>query len=177
MMRKKIIISILMGLSSMLLFSSESAAQELNYKAYTLFVYNFMKYIEWPENVSKGDFVLGVMGDSRVSEELIELAKTKKAKGRTIIIKKISSAEEALNCHMVYISSSKSSTIKTLKEKVKGKPVLIVGEREGLAGRGAALSFATLDDDVLKFDINKNVIEQHSLKISSSLLALGIVVN
>lgn len=36
---------------------------------------------------------------------------------------------------------------------MENKPILIVGEREGLAKKGAALSFVTLEDDVLKFDI------------------------
>jgi hypothetical protein len=34
-----------------------------------------------------------------------------------------------------------------------------------------------MDDDALKFDINKKEIEQHQLKVASSLLSLGIVVN
>jgi hypothetical protein len=66
--------------------------------------------------------------------------------------------------------------MKTVKEQLRNKPVLIVGEREGLAKKGAALSFVTLEDDVLKFDINKTEIEQHQLKISSALISLGIVI-
>jgi len=64
-----------------------------------------------------------------------------------------------------------------LQQQTKDKPVLIVGEREGLAKKGAGLSFVTLEDDELKFDINKKEIEARQLRISSSLLSLGIVVN
>lgn len=154
----------------------KARAQDVDYKAYTLFVYNFVKYIEWPENTAKSEFVIGVMGDSPVLTELQSLAKTKKAKGKTIVVKKISTIDEAPECQMVYVAPSKSSLLKSLNEKIKGKPVLVVGEREGLAEKGAALSFVTLEDDVLKFDINKQTIEQHSLKIPGSLIALGIVV-
>lgn len=150
-------------------------AQEVNYKSYTLFVYNFMKYIEWPED-GKEEFVVGVLGESPVYNELVALAKAKKVKGKTILLKKLSRPEEAAECHMVYIAPGKSSNIKLVNETIRSKPVLIVGEREGLASKGAALSFVTLEDDVLKFDINKNIIEQHALKIPSSLLALGILV-
>lgn len=163
-------------LAAALLFSGKTKAQETDYKAYTLFVYNFMKYIEWPEASAKGDFVVGVMGDSPIFNELQTLAKTKKARGRNIVVKKIATADDANSCHLVYIAPSKSSQLKTIKEKVKGKPVLLVGEREGLAEKGAALSFVTLEDDMLKFDINKNAIEQQNLKIPSSLIALGVVV-
>lgn len=152
-------------------------AQDVDYKAYTLFVYNFMKYVEWPEAQSKGDFVVAVLGDSPISKELTVLAATKKLKGRNIVIKKCSTPEETAGCHLLYISPSKSSIVKTLKDQTKDKPVLIVGEREGLAKKGAGLSFVTLEEDELKFDINKKEIETHQLKISSSLISLGIVVN
>ncbi|HKC69579.1 MAG TPA: YfiR family protein [Bacteroidia bacterium] len=157
--------------------SAKCVAQDVDYKAYTLFVYNFMKYVEWPEAQSKGDFVVCVFGDSPIQKELAALATTKKLKGRNIVIKNITKAEEAAGCQLLYVSSSKSGNIKALKEQMMGKPILIVGEREGLAKKGAELSFVTMDDDELKFDINKKEIEQHQLKISSQLIALGIVVN
>ena len=152
--------------------AERARAQDVDYKAYSLFVYNFMKYIEWPD--ISGDFTIGVMGDSPVVKELESLAKTKKAKGKNIIIKKIATPEEALNCNLVYVCSGKSSSAKLINEKVKGKSILVVGEREGLAKKGAALSFITLDDDVLKFEINKIVLEQNKLKIPSVLSNLGL---
>jgi hypothetical protein len=152
-------------------------AQDIDYKAYTLFVYNFMKYIEWPEAKSNGDFVLGVYGDSPITKELQALASNRKLKGRNIVVKTINKPEDVAECQLLYIPSSKSSVVKTLKDQMKDKPVLLVGEREGLAKKGTALSFCTLEDDALKFDINKKEIEQHQLKISSSLIQLGIVVN
>lgn len=164
----------------LLLFSKGLAetcsAQEVDYKSYTLFVYNFIKYIEWPENKSQGDFVLGVLGDSPVVKELEKLAATKKAKGRTIVIKKFNTPEEVTDCHLLYVTAAKSGSIKQLKEMTKNKAVLIVGEREGLARKGAALSFVTLEDDVLKFDINKAEIEIHNLKIPGTLILLGLVI-
>jgi hypothetical protein len=158
------------------IYRGECKAQDVDYKAYTLFVYNFMKYVEWPEAQSKGDFVVGVLGDSPINKELSVLAASKKLKGRNIVIRKYDSPEQALDCHLLYVSAGKSSAVKNLNAQAKDKPILVVGEREGLAKKGASLSFVTLDDDELKFDINKKEIEQHQLKISSSLVNLGTVV-
>jgi hypothetical protein len=152
-------------------------AQETDYKAYTLFIYNFMKYVEWPEAQSKGDFVLAVIGDSPINKELQALASAKKIKGRNIVLRKCNTIEDTYGSHLVFIPNSKSAMVKTLKDQTKDKPVLIVGEREGMAKKGAGLSFVTEEGDELKFDINKKEIEQHQLKISSQLVSLGTLIN
>ena len=163
-------------LAAFLISPGKATAQDVDYKSYTLFVYNFIKYIEWPEESAKGDFVIGVLGDSPILKELQGLASTKKARGRNIVIRQLQKPEELSGCHLVYIISKKSGELKKLLELTTGKPVLLVAEREGLARKGAALSFATMDDDVLKFEINKSVLEKHSLRIPSVLMALGLVV-
>lgn len=160
---------------SFLLGNAEKArAQDVDYKAYTLFLYNFMKYVEWPNN--DGDFIIGVVGTTPVTKELHELAKNKKAKGRKIVVINIANPGDALLCNMIYIPSNKSSELKSITEKIKGKSILIVAEREGMAKKGAAFSFAIDDDDSLKFDINKTVLEMQGLKIANILMSLGEIV-
>ena len=164
-------------LMAIIVTSVKLRAQETDYKAYTLFIYNFMKYVEWPETASKGEFIISVLGDSPINKELQELAHLKKLKGRPIVFRKVNSAQEAFNSHLVFIPASKSSTVKVFKEQAQGLPLLIVGEREGLAKKGAGISFVTLEEDELKFDINKKDIEGHHLKVANQLVSLGIVIN
>ena len=133
-----------------------------------------MKYVEWPN--ANGDFVIGVIGESPIQKELEELSKNKKAKGRKIVVLNITKPNDVFLCNMIYLPSSKSAQLKSISEKLKGKPVLIVAEREGLAKKGAAISFVIDDDDALKFDINKSVIDSQSLKIASLLVKLGTLV-
>lgn len=136
-----------------------------------------MKYVEWPETQGKEDFVVCILGNSPIQKELAALASTKKLKGRNIVIKTINKPEEAAGCQLLYLPSSKSRNIKVLKKQMLSKPILIVAEREGLAQKGAELSFVTLDDDALTFEINKKEIELHQLKISPQLIELGILVD
>lgn len=155
--------------------SERAQAQDIDHKAYTLFLYNFMKYIEWPN--TEGDFVVGVVGNSPIVTELMKLAESKKAKGRKILVKTLSSPDDMYGCSMVYITSSKSSLLKAFIEKSKGKSILIVGEREGLARKGAAISFVIEDDESLKFDLNKSVMDSHSLKVTNLLMQLATVID
>lgn len=157
-------------------FSSRSYAQETNYKAYSVYIYNFIKYIEWPENTKKGDFVIAVIGNSPINIELKTLATSKKANGQTIVIKQYNTVDEVEKCHILYIASSKSNVLKAAMEKTKNMSALLIAEREGLAKKGAGINFVTLEDDTLKFEVNKKVIEAHNLKIPAILVKLGLEV-
>ena len=53
---------------------------------------------------------------------------------------------------------------------------LLIAEREGLAKKGAGINFVTMEDETLKFEVNKKVIEAHNLKIPKMLFSLGLVV-
>ncbi|HLC82735.1 MAG TPA: YfiR family protein [Bacteroidia bacterium] len=151
-------------------------AQEKNYKAYSVYVYNFIKYIEWPEESKKGDFVIAIIGNSPISAELKTLAATKKAGGQTIVIKQFATVAEVDNCQILYISAGKSGVLKEAIEKTKNMSALMIAEREGLAKKGAGINFVTLEDETLKFEVNKKVIEAHNLKIPKVLFSLGLVV-
>ena len=157
-------------------FSSGASAQEKNYKAYSVYVYNFIKYIEWPEDSKKGDFIIAVIGNSPITAELKTLASTKKANGQNIVIKQFATIAEVDQCQILYISSGKSSTLKEAMEKTKNMSSLVIAEREGLAKKGAGINFVTLEDDTLKFEVNKKAIEAHNLKIPKVLVGLGLLV-
>ena len=54
-------------------------AQELDYRAQSLFIYKFTRYVYWPAERTEGSFRIGVMGDSPIVEELEIMASLKKA--------------------------------------------------------------------------------------------------
>ena len=56
-------------------FCVSAKAQDEKFKA--LFMYNFTKYIEWPQTKQSGDFVIGVMGNSAIVSELNAIASKK----------------------------------------------------------------------------------------------------
>jgi hypothetical protein len=151
-------------------------AQDVNYKAYSVYVYNFIKYIEWPESAKGEEFVIAIIGESPVKSELKTLAATKKANGKTIVIKQYNSIEEVGQCQILYISSGRSSVLKNAIERTKGMSALLIAEREGLAKKGAGINFVTLEDETLKFELNRKVIENNNLKVSNQLISLALVV-
>lgn len=156
-------------------FSNKCNAQEKDYKAYSIYVYNFIKYIEWPQTSKSGDFVIAVIGDSPITKELRALAASKKANGQTILVRNIMSLTEVGTAQVLYISEGKSSFIKEAVEKTKNLPTLVIAEREGLVKKGAGINFLTLEDETLRFEMNKLAILEHKLQISTTLISLAFI--
>jgi hypothetical protein len=163
--------AIIIGLLSMCA-SSTVLAQLSNYKAYTLFVYNFTKYIQWPEGSIKDNFVIGVYGESPVKEELVKMIGLKKVGDKNIKIVEIKSGDETADLQILFIPEAQSAQIANILNAVKGKPILLVGERQGLIQKGAGISFYS-DQNNLKFELNNTSITSQNLKVSNTLLALA----
>ena len=146
-----------------------------NEKVKALFIYNFIKNVEWPQNNAQGDLIVGVLGSNAMKGELESLTSTQRVGNQAIKVKTFSSPEEVTNCHVLYVSPGKSGQIANLSSKLNNQSTLIISDgRNGIA-QGAGINF-TINDDKLKFEISKNRIEQHGMKVSSNLVKMGIEV-
>jgi hypothetical protein len=159
-----------------LLFTSWIKSQhEGDYTLQANIIYRITKYIDWPDNKKSGDFVIGIVGDSPLEQELKRLSSTKTVGSQKIVVVKMSSSASSYNCQILFISDEESSNVKKIVAATTGAPTLIVSESSGLARKGSCINFAIVDDR-LKLEINKTNIEQRNLRIASELLELGIIV-
>lgn len=158
----------------LLLFASSGSAQELDYRAQSLYIYKFTKFIYWPESKTTGDFTIGVYGNSPILQELRMMASLKKAaKDQNIVVEVVTLDDDLSSYHIIYVSSSKSRQIRTLADQVGILPVLIVAEREGMASKGATISFIIDNYEILKFEVNTTRLGEQKLSISPDLIKLG----
>lgn len=171
-MKKSILI-----LVSILVLSSgfRMAVVDTNSKMKAIFIMNFTKLIEWPQPYREGNFVVGVIGESPLFNELSEMAKTKKVANQSLQIKKFSSPSEISNCHILYLSKDESGEISEVIKKIKTNSTLIITEETGLVDRGAGINFI-IKDNRQKFELNKKNVEKYKLKVSSNLESLAFIV-
>jgi YfiR/HmsC-like len=148
-------------------------AQSTNYKTYSVFLYSFIKYIEWPADTKTGDFVIGVYGNSKMASELQAGVAGRKNAGQTIKIKEAQNLSDLAGVQLVFIGDSKSSSTADIVKQFKGQPVLIVTERDGLIKKGASVSFLITDESLLKFQINEQILAEQKLKAASALVQLA----
>lgn len=149
--------------------------EDTNAKIKAVYLYNFSKYVEWPDNYKNGSFVVTVVGsNSALLSELDKMAQ-KKVGSQAISIKSISSCSSLEKSNIVFLPSESSGQIAEVINKLKGQSTLVVTEKPGLTKQGAAINFVIKDNKQL-FELSKTNAERYKLKISSNLSALAILV-
>lgn len=164
-----------MFIFALFLAVSATAQDRPMHEIYSMMVFNFTKYVQWPDHSGSGEFVIGVMGNNEVYNTLNEWYGGKPRGSKTYVVKKFNSASEISECNVLFIDNSKSGEFETAKSKTIGKGTLLITDKNGLGNRGSAINFKTVDNK-LKFELNQKAVESANLKVSSSLSAMAILI-
>ncbi len=174
-MRKLSYVFLLLLLSSSWTVDKPSTSEEANAKIKAIYIYNFTKYIEWPESYKQGNFIIGVIGTNvSLMNELNKMAASKTVGLQKLEIRNISAADKTAY-HILYVLSDNSNQLSDVIEKIKGHSTLIVTDKAGLAAKGSAINFV-IQENKQKIELNKSNIERYKLKVASSLVELAIQV-
>jgi hypothetical protein len=159
-----------------MMISSAAVAQERPiHEVYSMMVFNFVKYVQWPTDDNNKEFVIGVVGNNDMFATLTTWYAGKPKGNKTYVIKKFKNASEVSDCQVLFIDSSKSGDFDAINNKVRGKGTLVVTDRNGLGLRGSCINFKTVDDK-LKFELNQRAIEASNLKVATTLSAMAILI-
>ena len=170
-MMKKIKILVAALLISGSAFSQDRPMHEVH----SMMVFNFTKYVQWPDHADGGEFIIGVVGNTDIYNTLNGWYGGKPRGAKTYIIKKFNSAAEVTDCHVLYIDKSKSGEFDNVNDKVKGKGTLIITDKSGLGEKGSSINFKLVDNK-LKFELNQKAIEASNLKVSGALSSMAILI-
>ncbi len=172
-MAKRIFLTTLAVLFFWGLSHQRAHAQTNIYKLHALFIYNFIKHIQWSDY---GDtFTVGVYGSQNALKEIKKNLTGKKISGKDIRVINIAGIGDANVSQLVYFPKSNRNKILNMYESVDKKNTLFVSE-DDLIQFGIQVSFY-IDKSKLGFKVSRKSIDASGLKISSSLLSLAKVVN
>jgi hypothetical protein len=145
-----------------------------NYNLHTLYIYSFTRYVIWPEDYTKGDFEILVLGDSPLHDALKDMATKKKVGDRTIKVTKINSASDIKKCNILFVPANKSNQLADVVSKVGSQSILILTEEPGLTGKGSDINFI-IKEGKLAFELNQSAVARQNLKIANELTRLAIL--
>jgi len=131
-----------------------------------LYVYNFVRYIEWPVSSQNGNFVIGVVGESPVSDELEKIIVNKKVNSQTVILKRFSSPDQVTFCHVLFISEKYCDKVEGITNSRNN--TFMICERKGMTSKSSAINFIKQDAKI-RFEINKENIKKSGLYVNNQL--------
>lgn len=162
----------LVGLISVLAVNAQSRPV---YELHSMMIYNFLKYIQWPDDQSGSDFFITVYGDDDVYNTLNTWYGNKQKLNRNIIVKKAGSIDEIGNPHLIYVGTKASNHFEEVMAKIDQTATLIITDKRGLAEKGSCINFRIINDR-LKFELNEAAVSKSNLKISSQLTSMAILI-
>jgi hypothetical protein len=159
-------------------YARAQAERVSEYQVKAAFLYNFAKFVEWPDAPStngRDPILLCVAGRDPFGKILEQTILGKTANGHPFMIKLFKKDEDASGCHILFTDSSDETYIRSLFDRLKGSSVLTVGETGKFLRLGGIINF-TLEENRVRFEINVDAAERARLKISSKLLSVAKVV-
>lgn len=153
-----------------LLFSFNAYATEQYDKFKALYIYNFTKRIDWPENYKKGEFIMGILGKSEIAGHLKDFTKNRKVLDQSIRVVNYQNHQEIDSCHLLLVTEEYKGSLIGIISEFEQRPTLVITE---VPDSPASINFKETKKALL-FQINPERIKSKQLKVSQSLINLGI---
>jgi hypothetical protein len=160
---------------------SPAAAQEASEPALkAAYLYNFIRFTEWPADESRAGGPLDVCVTNGAVAQALEPLAGKAVDGRPIAVHRVvlskglaaSTLEWLRKCEVLYVDDAGAATVSDLLRQLKGRAVLTVGDRGDFTAMGGVVRFY-LDRGRLRFEINQGAALQENLRLSAQVLQLA----
>jgi YfiR/HmsC-like len=173
-------ILVLLALAAGWFLSAGEARGQLSreYDVKAVFLYNFASFVGWPDSAFAGPeapFVVGILGQDPFGRALEEVVAGERVKNRPLVLKRVTRIEEAVTCHILFISASEKPRMKAVMERTRNLPVLTVADVADFAAAGGVIGFRT-EENRLKIEVNVEAARYAGISVSSKLLKVARVI-
>jgi YfiR/HmsC-like len=143
------------------------------------FLYNFTKFVEWPEGVyadARSPITLGIAGDNPFGNLLTDTAAGKFVNGRPVVVRQFQEGQDLRSCQVLFIASPNKQYIAHALGKVKGSGVLTVGEGAAFTRSGGMIAFL-VEGSKVRLEIDLAAVSEAHLKLSAKVIAVARLVS
>lgn len=164
---------------------TRAATVASEYEVKAAFLYNFIKFVEWPPKAfpkQSSPIIIGILGDddpfldpvTRINY-LNQTVRDKMINGRTIVVERSDRIGNLKNCQLLFIAKSERNHMKEIFSSINGMNILTVGETDNFCANGGMINFY-MQSEKVRFEINVSAAERASLRISSKLLSVAKII-
>ena len=172
---KKQLLAVLMLLTCSATERAQAANHHLELSVKAAFIYNFSKYVVWPEAEMDDNrampITICVAADHHAYQVFADTVADKISNGRRVITKRAGPPLALNDCQFLYISGEEAT--QDWISRIGTAPVITVGEGEGFIDAGGIFEFV-INNGRVRFSVNNNVAMSRHIRISSQLLSLAL---
>jgi hypothetical protein len=139
------------------------------------FLYNFVKFIEWPDVLAAEPITVCVFGSPAVAESLRAATQERRGQDRDLSVAQVTSEIVPKNCQLVYVAGTEERGARKWLAALTGSTAFSVSDFARFAKLGGVANFF-VEDGRLRFAVNVDAARRTGLRISSRLLALATIV-
>jgi hypothetical protein len=161
-----------------MLASTHAAAPAREYRVKAVFLFNFSRFVEWPESAFRAPaapFVVGVFGYDPFGDELDAVMRGESVDGHPLEVRRVASLAEAEQCQILFIHRSEEDRLDEVVDALSRQSTLTVSDVAGSAQRGVMVRLVNVEGHIrLRIDLDSARAAQ--LTISSGLLRSAEIV-
>jgi hypothetical protein len=139
-----------------------------------MFVYNFLKFVEWPADTSlraKDPFVVVIIGEGATADATERFLESKTIGERPLVVRRIDWDESLTGARAAFVVERDAKRLRRILSAAATAGVLTIGEGESFATRGGVIGLL-VEDRKVRFDVDTSAAQNAHLRVSSKLLAL-----
>ena len=139
-----------------------------------MFVYNFLKFVEWPVATSGGardPFVVVIIGEGPTADATERFLESKAIGARPVVVRRNRWDKSFAGVHAAFVIEQDEKKLHRVLDAAASAGVLTIGEGEKFTTRGGVIGLLVIGRKV-RFDVDTSAAQVAGLRVSSKLLAL-----
>jgi len=155
--------------------ANESPRRAEEYDVKAAFLFNVLKFVDWPNETGKETMVITVVNHPAFAGKVSNL-EGKKVRGQRIRVEHMDSLPSTLDSSVVIVSELPEPDLLRLIEIANEKNILILSDRGEFTARGGMIGIP-LENRRIQVIINPDAVKSAGLKVNSKLLRIARIVS
>jgi hypothetical protein len=158
---------------------ADAPAHSLEYKVKAGYLFNFAKFIDWPDGPGPdgtGPIRIGLLDRGEAIGLVQPLLEGKQIHGRPVQVRPVDGGVPGRGLHILLVTRAANVDPETLAARLRGSPTLLVGETEDFARRGGMIGFVR-EQEAIRFTLNLQRATEAGLQVSAKLASVAQVVS
>lgn len=138
----------------------------------TAYIFNFLKYVFWPNEHEFEAFRIGFIGDDERYFEASLLLQTQSVRNKALVVHRIEDLNDINGFQIIITSKDQNSDLPNIARVLYGKETLLISDA-AKDKQLTMINFTYPKTDYVGFELNRYNVLYEKLKLSSDILLLG----